>query len=182
MPVATMAILWIFIFSNNMGIFNALFKLIGKEEWMRPWLGNSKTVLPSLAVPLVWAGIGLFMLMFMGAIGNISTSIYEAVKLDGATRWQQFIYITIPLIWPQIKASIIYIIITTLNGSYVLVTLMTQGGPNNASQVMGSYLYQQAFIHYNFGFGATIGVMILTLTLFTVLVMQLLLKRERIEY
>lgn len=182
MPVVTTAILWIFIFSNNMGLLNAILRAVGLEEWARPWLGTSSTALPSLAAPLIWAGIGLFMLMLMGAIGNISTSIYEAVELEGATRWQKFIYITIPLIWPQIKTSIIYIIITTLNGSYVLVQLMTKGGPNNATQVMGSYLYQQAFVHYNFGYGATIGVMILVLTLVTVLLMQRLLKREEVQY
>ena len=78
--------------------------------------------------------------------------------------------------------SILYIVITTLNGSFILVQVMTQGGPNNATQVMGSYLYQQAFKQYNFGYGATIGVMILILSLVTVLVLQFFLRRERVQY
>jgi N-acetylglucosamine transport system permease protein len=90
--------------------------------------------------------------------------------------------VTVPLIWPQIKNSILYIVITTLNGSFILVQVMTQGGPNNATQVMGSYLYQQAFKQYNFGYGATIGVMILILSLVTVLVLQFFLRRERVQY
>jgi N-acetylglucosamine transport system permease protein len=59
---------------------------------------------------------------------------------------------------------------------------MTKGGPNNATHVMGSYLYEQAFIRYNFGYGATIGVMILILSLITVLVLQLFMRRDKVEY
>lgn len=182
MPVVTTSILWVFIYSSKMGLVNAFLEAVGKEEWAKSWLGTKATALPALAVPLIWAGIGLFMLMLMGAIGNIPKSLYEAASLDGAGKWDQFRKITVPLIWPQIKTSIIYIIITTLNGSYILVQLTTQGGPNNATQVMGSYLYQQAFDNFNFGYGAAIGVMILALNLVTVLVTQLLLKKEKVVF
>lgn len=97
------------------------------------------------------------MLMLMGAISNIPRELYEAASIDGAGTWRQFFQITIPLIWPQIKTSVVYIIITTLNGSYVLVQLTTLGGPANATQVMGSYLYQQAFTNYNFGYAAALA-------------------------
>ena len=122
------------------------------------------------------------MLMLMGAISNIPQDIYEAAEIDGAGKWRQFFRITIPLIWPQIKTSVVYIITTTLNGSYVLVQLTTLGGPANATQVMGSYLYQQAFTNYNFGYAAAIGVMILVLNLATVLLTQFLFRREKVEY
>ena len=121
-------------------------------------------------------------LMLMGAISNIPRELYEAASIDGAGKWRQFFQITIPLIWPQIKTSVVYIIITTLNGSYVLVQLTTLGGPANATQVMGSYLYQQAFTNYNFGYAAAIGVRILVLNLATVLVTQVLFKREKVEF
>lgn len=182
MPVVTTAILWTFIFSSNMGLLNALLDLVGAEELKRSWLGSLDTALPCIAVVLIWAGVGLFMLMLMGAISNIPRELYEAASIDGAGKWRQFFQITIPLIWPQIKTSVVYIIITTLNGSYVLVQLTTLGGPANATQVMGSYLYQQAFTNYNFGYAAAIGVMILVLNLATVLVTQVLFKREKVEF
>ena len=182
MPVVTTAILWTFIFSSNMGLLNALLDLVGAEELKRSWLGSLDTALPCIAVVLIWAGVGLFMLMLMGAISNIPRELYEAASIDGAGKWRQFFQITIPLIWPQIKTSVVYIIITTLNGSYVLVQLTTLGGPANATQVMGSYLYQQAFTNYNFGYAAAIGVMILVLNLATVLVTQGLFKREKVEF
>lgn len=182
MPVVTTAILWNFIFSSNMGLLNALLDVLGLESLKRSWLGDLHTALPCIAVVLIWAGIGLFMLMLMGAISNIPREIYEAADIDGSGRWYQFLHITVPLIWPQIKTSVVYIIVTTLNGSYVLIQLTTLGGPANATQVMGSYLYQQAFTNYNFGYAAAIGMMILVLNLGTVLVTQFLFRREKVEF
>lgn len=182
MPVVTTAILWTFIFSANMGLLNALLTLLGREDLTRSWLGSLTTALPCIAGVLIWAGIGLFMLMLMGAISNISRELYEAAQLDGAGLWRQFCDITVPLIWPQIKTSVVYIIITTLNGSYVLVQLTTLGGPANATQVMGSYLYQQAFTNFNFGYASAIGVMIMVLNFATVIIMQILLHKDKVEF
>ncbi|MDC3414048.1 sugar ABC transporter permease [Aquibacillus sp. 3ASR75-11] len=182
MSVVIIGILWQFIYNPNLGIINSGLTLIGLEEWARPWLGSLTWALPSLVLPSVWAGIGLFMLMLMGGIMNVPKNLYEAADIDGANEWQQFWKVTVPLVWPQIKTSILYIVITTLNGSFIIVQVMTGGGPNNATQVMGSYLYQQAFKQYNFGYGATIGVMILILSLLTVLILQYFLKREKVEY
>ncbi|WP_077624631.1 carbohydrate ABC transporter permease [Sediminibacillus massiliensis] len=182
MSVVVIGILWTFIYNPSLGLINSGLELIGLESWTRPWLGSEDWALPSLVLPSVWAGIGLFMLMLMGGIANVSKSYYEAAEIDGATEWQQFWKVTLPLIWPQIKISILYIVITTLNGSFIIVQIMTAGGPNNSTHVMGSYLYQQAFQQYNFGYGATIGVMILILSLITVLVMQFFMRREKVEY
>ncbi|MGP4073828.1 carbohydrate ABC transporter permease [Piscibacillus sp. B03] len=182
MSVVVIGILWMFIYNPSLGLVNSGLEKIGLGEWARPWLGDEKWALPSLVLPSVWAGIGLFMLLLMGGIANISKSTYEAARIDGANEWQQFRHVTLPLIWPQIKISILYIVITTLNGSFIIVQVMTGGGPNNATHVMGSYLYQQAFKQYNFGYGATIGVMILVLSLITVLILQFLLRRDKVEY
>lgn len=182
MSVVVIGILWTFIYNPNLGLVNSGLQAIGLEEWTRPWLGSETWALPSLVLPSVWAGIGLFMLMLMAGILNVPKGIYESAKLDGASEWQQFWTITVPLIWPQIKNSILYIVMTTLNGSFIIVQVMTQGGPNNATQVMGSYLYQQAFKHYNFGYGATIGVGILILSLITVMLLQFFLRKEKVQY
>lgn len=182
MSVVVVGILWTFIYNPSLGLVNSGLEAIGLENWVRPWLGDEKWALPSLVLPSVWAGIGLFMLLLMGAISNVSKSYYEAAEIDGASEWQQFWKVTLPLVWPQIKISILYIVITTLNGSFIIVQVMTGGGPNNATHVMGSYLYQQAFKQYNFGYGATIGVMILILSLVTVLILQFFMRREKVEY
>ncbi|HWL26595.1 MAG TPA: sugar ABC transporter permease [Ureibacillus sp.] len=182
MSVVVIGILWQFIYDPNIGLLNGLFRAIGLEAWARPWLGDMTWALPSIAIPAIWAGIGLFMLLLMGGISNIPKSLYEAADIDGASEWQQFWKITVPLIWPQIKTSILYIIITSLNGSFVLVQVMTAGGPGIATEVLGSYLYQRAFEDFKFGYGAAIGVVILVLSLATVLIFQFLLKKEKVEY
>ena len=182
MSVVVIGILWTFIYNPSLGLVNSGLDFLGLEQFAKPWLGDEKLALPSLVLPAIWAGIGLFMLMLMGGIANVSKSFYEAAEIDGATEWQQFWKVTVPLIWPQIKISVLYIVITTLNGSFILVQVMTGGGPNNATHVMGSYLYQQAFVHFNFGYGATIGVMILVLSLLTVFIFQLFMKRDKVEY
>lgn len=182
MSIVVIGILWTFIYNPSMGLVNSGLEFLGLESLARPWLGSETWALPSLVLPSIWAGIGLFMLILMGAISNISKSYYEAAEIDGASEWQQFWKVTLPLIWPQIKISILYIVITTLNGSFIIVQVMTGGGPNNSTHVMGSYLYQQAFVQYNFGYGATIGVMILILSLITVLILQFLMRSEKTEY
>lgn len=182
MSVVVIGILWTFIYNPSLGLVNSGLDFLGLEQFAKPWLGDEKWALPSLVLPAIWAGIGLFMLMLMGGIANVSKSFYEAAEIDGATEWQQFWKVTVPLIWPQIKISVLYIVITTLNGSFILVQVMTGGGPNNSTHVMGSYLYQQAFVHFNFGYGATIGVMILVLSLLTVFIFQLFMKRDKVEY
>lgn len=182
MSVVVIGILWQFIFDPDIGLINGLLTAIGLESWTRPWLGSMEWALPSLVLPAVWAGIGLFMLLLMGGIMNLSKSLYESAEIDGASEWQQFWNITVPLIWPQIKTSIIYIVITSLNGSFVIVQIMTNGGPGNATEVMGSYLYEKAFEDFQFGYGAAIGVLILAVSLVTVLILQFILKREKVEY
>ncbi|NAP00739.1 ABC transporter permease subunit, partial [Halomonas sp. MG34] len=182
MSVVVIGILWTFIYNPNLGLVNSGLEFIGLESLAKPWLGDEDWALPSLVLPSVWAGIGLFMLLLMGGISNVSKSYYEAAELDGASEWQQFWKVTLPLIWPQVKISILYIVITTLNGSFIIVQVMTGGGPNNATHVMGSYLYQQAFVQYNFGYGATIGVMILIISLLTVLILQFIMRRDKVEY
>lgn len=182
MSIVIIGILWQFIYNPDAGLINSGLKAIGLGDWAHPWLGSLHWALPSLVLPSVWAGIGLFMLLLMGGIMTVPKSLYEAADIDGATEWQQFWRVTVPLVWPQIKTSILYIVITTLNGSYVIVQIMTRGGPSNSTQVMGSYLYEKAFQEYHFGYAATIGVMILILSLATVMLLQFLLRREKVDY
>lgn len=182
MSVVIIGILWQFIFNPDAGLINSGLEAIGLGNWTLPWLGSPDWALPSLVLPSVWAGIGLFMLLLMGGIMNVPKNLYEAADIDGATEWQQFWRITVPLIWPQIRTSILYIVITTLNGSFILVQVMTRGGPDNGTQVMGSYLYKKAFEQFHFGYGAAIGVMILILSLATVMLLQFLLRKEEVDY
>src|SRR5699024_6221791 len=89
MSIVVIGILWTFIYNPSMGLVNSGLEFLGLESLARPWLGSETWALPSLVLPSIWAGIGLFMLILMGAISNISKSYYEAAEIDGASEWQQ---------------------------------------------------------------------------------------------
>lgn len=134
-----------------------------------------------LLPPAIWAGIGFYMILLIAAIQSIPASYFEAASIEGAGEWKQFWSITLPLVWEQMKVSILNIMMTTLNGSFVIVWIMTEGGPDNSTQVMGSYLYQMAFRQFHFGYGASIGFIILVLSLITTIVLQRLMRHDPVE-
>jgi N-acetylglucosamine transport system permease protein len=179
--VVVIGVLWNFIYNPQIGFLNSFLSLFTKDHVDITWLGFPKHTIWMLLPPSIWAGIGFYMILMIAAILNIPASYYEAANIEGASQWTQFRQITVPLIWEQMKVSILNIVMTTLNGSFVIVWLMTLGGPDNSTQVMGSYLYQMAFRQFHFGYGASIGVMILLLSLLTTAVLQFFLRRESIE-
>ncbi|MBW7454566.1 carbohydrate ABC transporter permease [Paenibacillus sepulcri] len=179
--VVVIGVLWNFIYNPQIGFLNGFLSLFTENKVDITWLGFPKHTIWMLLPPAIWAGIGFYMILLIAAIQNIPVSYYEAAALEGAGQWRQFRHITVPLIWEQMKVSIINIMMTTLNGSFVIVWIMTEGGPDNSTQVMGSYLYQMAFRQYHFGYGAAIGVLILVLSLITTVTLQRLFRQETIE-
>lgn len=181
LSVVVIGVLWNFIYNPSIGFLNQFLSLFTSEKVQTPWLGNVKTAIWALLPPSIWAGVGFVMVLIIAAILSIPKDLYEAASIDGATENQQYWRITMPLIWEQVKVSILWVVMTTLNGSFVIVWVMTKGGPDNSTQVLGSYLYQMGFRQYHFGYASAIGVLILCLSLITTLVLQRLMKRDSVE-
>jgi N-acetylglucosamine transport system permease protein len=179
--VVVIGVLWNFIYNPQIGFLNGFLSLFTSEKVDIAWLGFPHHTIWMLLPPSIWAGIGFYMILLIAAIQSIPASYYEAANIEGASLWRQFRGITIPLVWEQMKVSVLNIMMTTLNGSFVIVWIMTEGGPDNSTQVMGSYLYQMAFRQYHFGYGASIGFMILILSLLTTLLLQRLMRHESVE-
>ncbi|WP_442601483.1 carbohydrate ABC transporter permease [Paenibacillus sp. KN14-4R] len=175
--VAVIAVLWRAVYHPSLGFLNSFLSLFTLKPVDTVWLGNSHSIW-SLLIPSIWAGIGFYMVLLIAAILSIPSDLYEASEIDGATGGKQFTKVTLPLIWEQVKTSILHITITTLNGSIVIVWIMTEGGPDNATQVMGSYLYQMGFRQSHMGYAAAIGVLILLASLITTAILSRLLRRE----
>ncbi|WP_337104210.1 carbohydrate ABC transporter permease [Paenibacillus sp. YIM B09110] len=171
------AILWSFIYHPTMGIVNSGLELLGLGDWAMAWLGDQRTVLWALAVTLIWQAAGYYMVMYMAGIDSISPDLYEAAGLDGATRLQQFLYITIPMLWEIIRVTIIFSINGVLSISFVIVSIMTAGGPDRHSEVVMTYLYSQAFTNSNFGYAMAIGVFIFIISLLLALISNKLTER-----
>ncbi|WP_020620895.1 carbohydrate ABC transporter permease [Paenibacillus daejeonensis] len=179
--VVVIGVLWRYVYNPNLGFLNSFLSLFTEERVQTAWLGEPNTAMTSLLWPPIWAGIGFYMILLIAAILSIPKELYEAADLDGASQWRQFLSVTLPLMWEQMKVSVLHIVMTTLNGSFILVWIMTEGGPDNSTQVMGSYLYQMGFRQYHMGYAATIGVLILVLSLLTTMILQRVMKRDTIE-
>ncbi|MFC5449971.1 carbohydrate ABC transporter permease [Paenibacillus aestuarii] len=181
LSVVVVGVLWRYVYNPNLGFLNSFISLFTDKRFDFAWLGDKWSIF-ALLPPSIWAGIGFTILLLVAGILSIPSSLYESADIDGATQWSQFWHITLPLSWEQVKTSVLWIVMTTLNGSFVIVTIMTfEGGVDNATQVMGSYLYLNAFKFGKFSYGSAIGVLILVLSLITTAALQRLMKRDTIE-
>lgn len=122
------------------------------------WKGES-LVMVSLIIAMVWQAIGYYMVMYMASMSSVPESLYESSNLDGAGRLTQFFQITIPLVWTNIRTTLTFFIISTINMAFLFVKAMTSGGLNGASEVAPSYMYGQKDAGL-YGYSMAIGVVI----------------------
>lgn len=181
LSVVVVGVLWRYVYNPNLGFLNSFISLFTDKPYNFAWLGDKWSIF-ALLPPSIWAGIGFTIILLIAGILNIPSSLYESAEIDGASQWYQFWHVTLPLSWEQIKTSVLWIVMTTLNGSFIIVTIMTfEGGVDNATQVLGSYLYMNAFKFGKFSYASAIGVLILVLSLITTAGLQRVMKRETIE-
>lgn len=181
LSVVVVGVLWRYVYNPNLGFLNSFISLFTEKPFDFAWLGDKWSIF-ALLPPSIWAGVGFTIILLIAGILSIPSSLYESAEIDGASQWSQFWQITLPLTWEQIKTSVLWIVMTTLNGSFVIVTIMTfEGGVDHATQVMGSYLYMNAFKFGKFSYGSAIGVLILILSLITTAALQRLMRRDTIE-
>ena len=149
------------IYDPNQGLLNSFLNLFrGQNGVDNPilWLGSQDLVIYSIIIAMVWQAIGYYMVMYMASMANIPDSLYESASLEGAGRIKQFFSITLPLIWTNIRTTLTFFVISTINMSFLMVKAMTNGGPDGASNVFLSYMYQEAYTNSSYGYGMAIGV------------------------
>ena len=161
---------------------NNLFSALKLENLQRLWLGDQKIVIYSIGGALVWQAIGYYMVMYMSSMASIPESYYEASALEGAGRFVQFFNITLPLIWNNIRTTLTFFIISTINLSFLLVQAMTGGGPDGSTEVFLSYMYKQAYTNSSYGYGMAIGVVIFLFSFALAAIISHITKREVLEY
>ncbi|MDM4767294.1 sugar ABC transporter permease [Pelomonas sp. SE-A7] len=146
------AVLWRFIFSKN-GLVNLILTQLGLDPI--PWLADEHFSLWTIVLLFTWQ-FGSAMVIFLAALQNVSVSLYEAAECDGASKWQQFWKITVPLITPVIFFNMIMQMVQAFqefNGPY----LITEGGPLSSTYVLALYIYDQSFRFFNLGYGAALS-------------------------
>ena len=179
MSIAVVSVLWTFIFNPSFGLINEFLTRVGLESWTRVWLGEASVIMGALTVPLVWMNVGFYMIIFVATILNIPEERYEAAKIDGAGKWQQFLKVTMPGMWQEIRTSLVFFIVTAFNYSFGLVYVMTKGGPNRSSELLTTYLYENAFVNSDYGYASAIGAVLFVLL---AIVIFLVLKVTKARY
>lgn len=157
LPVVTsivaIAVVWRFLLQPDSGLINSLLRLVGIDG--PNWLGSTSLALPSLIVMIAWRGLGFQMVIFLAGLQAIPQQLYEAARIDGASRWQQFRYVTLPSLRPTL-------LFVTVVGSIGLLQVfeepfvMTRGGPLSSTTTIAQHIYGQ-FGFGNYGYASAMG-------------------------
>lgn len=155
--LVVVAVLWMFIFNPQYGLLTSFLKAVGLSGWVHTWLGESRTALGSVGVAFVWYALGFYVLLFSAGLKSLPAEVGEACSLDGATGWRRFWRVTWPMLWSVKRIAIVHLAITVVN-IFTLVFLMTNGGPDRATETMLTYLYENAFANHSVGYATAIAV------------------------
>ena len=170
------AIMWLFLLNPNpdRGFVNAVLVLIGGEA--QPWLGDTTLVLPALFIALSWKYFGFHMLLYMAGLQNIPQEIEEAGRIDGANSLQNFFYITLPLLGSTIRTSIYLSVLGSIQ-QFILVWIMSKGGPVNASETLATYMIRFGFVRFQLGYASAVAIYMFVLCLTFSLIYQRLARQ-----
>jgi raffinose/stachyose/melibiose transport system permease protein len=141
---AVYSLIWYFIFASYNGVLNGYLQVLGLISNPVDWLGNIKTAMISVVIVAVWGAFGNYMILLISGLTGISEDVYESAKIDGANSVQTFFSITLPMLGPVLKV-VMLLAITTAFKDYQSILVLTNGGPNNGTQVMFSYIFQMVF-------------------------------------
>lgn len=171
------------IYDPNQGLLNSILSVFrAKDAAPILWLGNQRLVVYSLVIAMVWQAIGYYMVMYMASMAGVPESLYESANLEGAGKIYQFFHITLPLIWTNVRTTLTFFIISTINLSFLFVQAMTSGKPDGASEVFLSYMYGQAYTNSSYGYGMAIGVLVFAFSFALSAVVNIATKREPLEF
>ncbi len=149
----SVAFIWSFVYDPTFGLANSALGAVGLDSWQQPWLGDQSLAIFYLAVVQIWFHAGQMMVVFIAGLQTIPQELYEAVDLDGASRWQRFRYITWPLIAPATAIVVAYTTIQSFK-AFDLIFASTGGGPNHATEILSTLIYNSAFRNFEFGYAA----------------------------
>jgi raffinose/stachyose/melibiose transport system permease protein len=170
------AIMWMLLYNPDpeRGFINAILILFGAKPVA--WLGNMNIVLPAVFIALTWKYFGYHMLLYLTGLQNIPLDIEEAARIDGANSFQNFFYITLPLLGSTIRTSAYLSVLGSLQ-QFILVWIMTKGGPVNASETLATYMYRFGFVRFQLGYGSAVAIYMFLFCLIFSLIYQRLTRQ-----
>jgi N-acetylglucosamine transport system permease protein len=178
--LVVVGILWQFIFNPTMGLLTSGLTAVGFEN-LPPWLGDRRFALPAVLIAFLWYGLGFWIMVLQAGLKGIPADVTEAAALDGASGWRKFASILWPLTWPTRRIVVLHTSIGALN-TFALVRLMTQGGPDRASEVTLTYLFERGFQPNSYyGEATAIALLNFLVVMLVVAGMNLLFGRNPVE-
>jgi multiple sugar transport system permease protein len=173
------AVVWSYLYDPKFGLFNMLLKMVGLPG--RHWLTSSKQALSSIIIFSIWKTLGYNMVIFVAGLQNIPEAFFEAATIDGAGPITKFFRLTVPLLAPTIIFVVIYNTILALK-VFDQVFVLTAGGPAEATTVVVLQIYNQAFVHYRFGYAASMAFVLFLLIIGITIVQYAVSRRWEVQY
>ncbi|VWL85017.1 carbohydrate ABC transporter permease [Oceanivirga miroungae] len=170
------------IYDSKNGLLVSILGFFGLKGPELGFLGDQSIVIYSIMLVMVWQALGYYMVMYMAAMSSIPKNIYEAAEIDGANSAVKFFNVTIPLIWSSIRTTLSFFIISNINMSFLIATILTGGGPDGASEVFLTYMYNQAYTNQSYGYGMAIGVVVFIFSFVVSAIVSFVTKREVLQY
>ena len=166
LPMLVIAVLWGFVYSDDIGLINGALRAVGLDSLTRVWLGDPSTALVSVSLVSGWIYAGFYMAIFYAALTRIPRHVLEAAKLDGASEWQTFFRVKVPMIRPMIEVAVL-LCVTGAFQSFDLFYVMTNGGPDHSTEIITTYLVEVVFRYHDLGYGAALST-IMTIVVVTI--------------
>ena len=179
MPVivsgVVVTILWQQLYGYDTGLLNRFLVMLGVGKV--GWITDPTVAMPSIAIMATWKNLGLYVVLFLVGLQTVPSHYYEAADLEGASRWQKFYKITLPMINPTI---FMVFILSTIGGFSLFIEpyIMTGGGPLNSTMSAMLYIYKQGFFYYNMGYAATLGLFFALIVMAVVIIQKKFIERE----
>ncbi len=165
-PIAV-ATMWRWMYDPFFGLVSQILTDFGLRTWILDWLGDRDVALYSMFVAYVWQTVGISMVLFLAGLQGVDQSLIEAARIDGASRWQVFRYVTLPALQVTITIVIVLSTISSLR-AFDIVYGMTGGGPAQSTQMLAMWAFTQSMQIFDFGRGSAISVVLLIITLMVV--------------
>jgi raffinose/stachyose/melibiose transport system permease protein len=174
---AVTAVVWLLMLQPG-GFVDQVFKAVGADGLVHPWLASRRLVLYTLFVVITWKYVGFGIVLLLAGLQGIPAELNEAAALDGAEAWQRIRQITLPLLGPTIRIWIFLSMIGSLQ-LFDLVWIMTIGGPASSSTTMAVYMVDHGFRRYQFGYGSAVAVILFIICfVFALLYQRFALRRD----
>lgn len=176
-----MGFVWAMILNYNFGVVNQILNNMGLGSWTVDWLGDPKYAMLSVILSTVWKGAGYYMIIYLAGLQSIPAELSEAANIDGANGWQQFRFITFPLLAGSVTVCMVLSMISALK-IFDQIAVMTDGGPGFATETLTYIIYKVGFGELRQGFGTALAMVLFVIILIITMIQVKILRKREVQY